>query len=53
MKQSFPHHLPEENYFDLEDITDLARLTKPKLALENLEDLIIIDEIQLKWRWSI
>ncbi len=32
--------------FDLEDSTDLARLENPKIALESLEGLIIIDEIQ-------
>lgn len=35
-----------ENYFDLEDSTDKARLQNPKLALEPLKNLIIIDEIQ-------
>lgn len=40
--------LPEENYFDLEDLNDLARLDHPQMALENLEGLIIIDEIQRK-----
>ena len=34
--------------FDLEDPEDLARLNEPKLALQNLEGLIIIDEIQRK-----
>ena len=33
--------------FDLEDPTDLAKLQNPKMALENLSGLIIIDEIQL------
>ncbi len=32
--------------FDLEDPTHLLRLETPKLALENLEGLIVIDEIQ-------
>jgi len=32
--------------FDLEDPTDLARLENPKLALMDLDGLIIIDEIQ-------
>lgn len=32
--------------FDLEDSADLARLENPKIALEPLEGLIIIDEIQ-------
>jgi len=33
-------------YFDLEDYTDLAKLTDPKLTLESLEGLVIIDEVQ-------
>ena len=33
-------------YFDLEDPTDLARLTAPKLTLEQLGGLVIIDEFQ-------
>lgn len=32
--------------FDLEDLLDLAKLQNPKLVLEPLEGLIIIDEIQ-------
>ncbi|MBU0500861.1 MAG: AAA family ATPase [Gammaproteobacteria bacterium] len=32
--------------FDLEDPTDLAALAEPKLALEPLKGLVIIDEIQ-------
>ena len=32
--------------FDLEDPTDLAALAEPKLALEGLRGLVIIDEIQ-------
>lgn len=35
-----------QNYFDLEDPQDLERLTDPKLALEQLKGLIVIDEIQ-------
>lgn len=34
------------HFFDLEDPTDLARLESPKLALQDLKGLIIIDEIQ-------
>lgn len=34
------------HYFDLEDPVDLARLSAPMVALENLTGLIIIDEIQ-------
>ena len=32
--------------FDLENPTDIARLTDPMLALQNLDGLVIIDEIQ-------
>lgn len=32
--------------FDLEDPTDLAALAQPKLALQDLQGLVIIDEIQ-------
>lgn len=38
---SLPTH-----FFDLEDPVDLARMENPKLTLEPLEGLIIIDEIQ-------
>ena len=34
------------HYFDLEDPAHLTRLTDPGLALESLEGLIVIDEIQ-------
>lgn len=38
---------PEQIHtFDLEDPVDLSRLQTPKLALEPLEGLIVIDEIQ-------
>lgn len=36
------------HYFDLENPGDLSRLDNPKLALEDLTGLIVIDEIQLK-----
>jgi len=36
------------NYFDLEDPESLARLDQPKLALESLTGLVVIDEIQRK-----
>jgi uncharacterized protein len=36
----------KKNYFDLEKNTDLGRLTNPQLALEALDGLIVIDEIQ-------
>jgi predicted AAA+ superfamily ATPase len=35
-------------YFDLEDPESLARLDEPKLALEPLRDLVVIDEVQRK-----
>lgn len=34
------------NYFDLEDPAHLERLATPKLALEKLQGLVVIDEIQ-------
>ncbi|HBT84254.1 MAG TPA: hypothetical protein DEB35_13005, partial [Desulfuromonas sp.] len=34
-------------HFDLEDMDDLARLNEPRLALDRLRGLIVIDEIQL------
>ena len=36
------------HFFDLEDPTDLARLAEPKLALDSLSGLVIIDEVQRK-----
>ncbi|MCH9627779.1 MAG: hypothetical protein S4CHLAM2_14230 [Chlamydiales bacterium] len=38
--------LERSHYFDLEDQTDLERLQDPKLALQDLEGLVVIDEIQ-------
>ncbi len=37
---------PKENYFDLENYRDIARLTDPLLSLSSLSGLIVIDEIQ-------
>ena len=34
------------NYFDLEDPLSLARLEEPKTALEPLQGLVVIDEVQ-------
>lgn len=34
------------NYFDLEDSTDLIRLSSPKATLNMLDGLIVIDEVQ-------
>ncbi len=36
------------NYFDLEDSACLTRLDQPKLALEPLRGLVVIDEVQLR-----
>jgi predicted AAA+ superfamily ATPase len=36
------------SHFDLEDMDDLARLNEPRLALERLRGLVVIDEIQLR-----
>jgi uncharacterized protein len=36
------------HYFDLEDYTDLAKLTNPKIVLDSLTGLVVIDEIQRK-----
>jgi hypothetical protein len=38
----------EAVYFDLEDPADQVRLSNPKLALEPLRGLVILDEIQRK-----
>lgn len=38
--------IPLINFFDLENPSDLARLESPQLALENLEGMVVIDEIQ-------
>lgn len=35
-----------ENYFDLENPADLARLESPMTALERLEGTVVIDEVQ-------
>lgn len=34
------------SYFDLEDPSSLARLEEPRIALEPLEGLVVIDEVQ-------
>jgi len=36
----------DRHHFDLENPTDLTRLSEPLLALENLRGLVVIDEIQ-------
>lgn len=39
-------HFARENYFDLEVLLDLERLSNPMLTLKPLSGLIVIDEIQ-------
>lgn len=39
-------HPESGNYFDLEDLTSLTRLEQPMLALRELQDVVVIDEIQ-------
>ena len=34
------------NYFDLEDLADLARLDEPMTAISSLRGLVVIDEVQ-------
>ena len=36
------------HFFDLEDVDALARLAEPKIALERLEGLVVLDEVQHK-----
>jgi len=43
---TIPDFPAERNYFDLEDPAHLDRLENPKLALEGLRGLVVIDEIQ-------
>ena len=43
---AIPNFPAERNYFDLEDPVHLDRLENPKLALEGLRGLVVIDEIQ-------
>lgn len=48
-KTTLARHLLEEdspNYFDLEDPVSLVRLEEPRTALEPLEGLVVIDEVQ-------
>lgn len=47
-KTTLAKQIPFTHYFDLENPRDLARLSQPQLALENLEGVIVIDEIQRK-----
>jgi len=48
-KTTLARQLAEEEpttFFDLEDPVDLRRLETPKIALEGLEGLVVLDEIQ-------
>ena len=45
-KTTLAKELPHDHYFDLENPRDTARLEQPQLALEDLDGLIVIDEIQ-------
>jgi predicted AAA+ superfamily ATPase len=45
--QAISGNLAEQaHYFDLERPADLARLSEPELALESLQGLIVLDEVQ-------
>jgi predicted AAA+ superfamily ATPase len=45
-KTTLAREFDARHLFDLENPTDLAMLADPKLALEPLSGLIVIDEIQ-------
>ncbi|MCF8069118.1 MAG: ATP-binding protein [Desulfobacterales bacterium] len=45
-KTTLARDFKADHYFDLENPRDIARLDQPQLALENLNGLIVIDEIQ-------
>jgi len=45
-KTTLAHEFGANHFFDLENPTDLAMLADPKLALDPLSGLIVIDEIQ-------
>lgn len=45
-KTTIARSIRHDHYFDLENPVDMARLDTPQLALEDLEGLIVIDEIQ-------
>ena len=47
-KTTLANQIRHAHYFDLENPRDLARLSQPQLALENLKGIIVIDEIQRK-----
>ena len=45
-KTTLARMMNSDHYFDLENPVDLAKFDHPKLTLENLKGLIVIDEIQ-------
>ena len=45
-KTTIARSINHDHYFDLENPVDIARLDQPQLALEDLDGLIVIDEIQ-------
>ncbi len=47
-KEFASHATTPTTFFDLENPRDLARLSEPLIALERLEGIVIIDEIQLR-----
>ncbi len=50
-KTTLAHVIGEEqasHFFDLEDVDALARLAEPKVALERLQGLVVLDEVQRK-----
>ncbi len=47
-KTTLAKQINSDHYFDLENPRDIERLAQPQLALETLEGIIVIDEIQRK-----
>lgn len=47
-KTTIARQLPYDEFFDLENPRDLARLDTPQLTLEGCSGLIVIDEVQRK-----
>jgi predicted AAA+ superfamily ATPase len=45
-KTTLAQTIPHNHYFDLENPRDIARLDQPQLALEGLNGIIVIDEVQ-------
>ncbi len=45
-KTTLARQLQADHFFDLENPRDQARLENPQLALEGLQGLIVLDEVQ-------